>query len=134
MDLAEAAGLPWMAEFSRNPIPERVVWKQTGQPHERSYWLAVPKNQAKVGALVTARRDQQSVEIETAEQIDKLLVRLDDRMANLDEDVAIRRGDKLLLQARPRRTVATLVRTLVGRGDKDLMFSAELAVDLAPAP
>ncbi|MFN6103684.1 MAG: hypothetical protein ACK5EA_04430 [Planctomycetaceae bacterium] len=96
--------------------------------------MAVPKNQATVGALVPARRDQQSVEIETAEQIDKLLVRLDDRMANLDEDVAIRRGDKLLLQARPRRTVATLVRTLVGRGDKDLMFSAELAVDLAPAP
>ena len=134
MDLADAAALPWMAGFTRNPIPERVVWKQTGQPHERSYWLAVPKNQAKVGALVTARRDQQSVEIETAEQIDKLLVRLDDRMANLDEDVAIRRGEKLLLQARPRRTVATLVRTLVGRGDKDLMFSAELAVDLAPAP
>jgi hypothetical protein len=45
--------------------------------------------------------------------------------------VVIRRGEKLLLQARPRRTVATLVRTLVGRGDQDLMFSAELAVDLA---
>jgi hypothetical protein len=98
------------------------------------YWLAVPKDQAKVGSLVTARRDRQSVEIETAEQIDTLLVRLDDRMANLDEEVVIRRGEKLLLQARPRRTVATLVRTLVGRGDKDLMFPAELAVDLTPAP
>jgi hypothetical protein len=131
MDLADAAALPWMAEFSRNPIPERVVWKQTGQPHERLYWLAVPKDQAKVGALVAARREKQAIEIETAEQVDRLLVRLDDRMANLDEDVVVRRGEKLLLQARPRRTVATLVRTLVGRGDQDLMFSAELAVDLA---
>jgi len=134
MDLADAAALPWMAGFTRNPIPERVVWKQTGQPHERMYWLAVPKDLAKVGALVTARREKQAIEIETAEQVDRLIVRLDDRMANLDEEVVIRRGADLLLQARPRRNVATLVKTLLGRGDKSLMFSAELAVDLAPKP
>lgn len=134
MDLADAAALPWMAGFTRNPIPERVVWKQTGQPHERSYWLAVPKDQAKVGSLVTARRDKQAIEIETAEGIDRLLVRLDDRMANLDQEVVIRRGEKVLAQTRPVRTVANLVRTLVGRGDRELMFPAEVSVDLTTAP
>ena len=44
MDLEDKAALPWMAKFSRDPVPERVVWKQTGTPHERSYWLAVPPN------------------------------------------------------------------------------------------
>ncbi|MFN8855157.1 MAG: alpha/beta hydrolase [Planctomycetaceae bacterium] len=130
MDLADAAALPWMAGFTRNPIPERVVWKQTGQPHERSYWLAVPKDQAKVGSLVTARREKQAIEVETVEGLDRLIVRLDDRMADLDDEVVIRRGEKVLLQARPLRTISTLVSTLVGRGDRDLMFSAEMAVDL----
>ncbi|MFM8217984.1 MAG: polyhydroxyalkanoate depolymerase, partial [Planctomycetaceae bacterium] len=27
MNLEDAAALPWMAKYSRNPVPERVVWK-----------------------------------------------------------------------------------------------------------
>jgi len=83
---------------------------------------------------VTARREKQAIEIETAEGIDRLLVRLDDRMANLDQEVVIRRGEKVLAQTRPVRTVANLVRTLVGRGDRELMFPAEVSVDLTTAP
>lgn len=42
MDREDKAALPWMAGFTRNPVPGRVVWKQTGVPHPCSYWLAVP--------------------------------------------------------------------------------------------
>src|SRR5262249_22830525 len=42
MDGNDSAALPWMARWTRDPVPNRVVWKQTGTPHDRSYWLAVP--------------------------------------------------------------------------------------------
>ncbi len=54
MNLEDKEALPWMAKFDRNPVPDRVVWKQTGTPHDRSYWLAVPKGKAKGGSLVVA--------------------------------------------------------------------------------
>ena len=35
MDREDKAALPWMAKFTRNPVPDRVVWKQSGTPHDR---------------------------------------------------------------------------------------------------
>ncbi len=128
MNLEDRAALPWMARFTRDPTPERVVWKQTGTPHERSYWLAVPPGTAKVDALVIARRDGQAVEITAAQKVGKLLVRFDDRMADLEVPVTIRHVGKELFTGKVARTVAVLVKTLEGRGDPRLMFDAEVSV------
>ncbi len=132
MNLEDAVALPWMAKFTRNPVPDRIVWKQTGAPHERSYWLAVPTGEAVGDSLVIARRNGQTIEIDTVEKITKLLVRLDDRLVDLDGEITIRSGDRVLFAGKPPRTIATLVKTLVGRGDPKLMFSSEVAVEMAP--
>jgi hypothetical protein len=55
-----------------------VVWKQTGTPHDRSYWLATPPGEAKVDSLVVAKRVGQVVEITSAENVGKLIVRFDE--------------------------------------------------------
>ena len=59
----DKAALPWLAKHARNPIPDRVVWKQTGTVHDRSYWLAVPPNTALPDALIVAKRDGQNFDI-----------------------------------------------------------------------
>lgn len=130
MDREDRAALPWMAKFTRNPVPDRVVWKQTGTPHERSYWLAVPPGTAKGDALVIARREGQTVEITTAEKVGKLLVRLDDRMMDLDRPVKVMHAGRELCAAPAPRTVAVMLRTLANRGDPGLVFDAEIAVEL----
>lgn len=130
MNLEDKAALPWMAKFTRNPTPDRIVWKQSGTPHDRSYWLAVPKDQMKGDSLVVARLGKQSVEITAAEKIGRLFVRLDDRMADLDQPVAVRHGDKVLHEGTVSRTIGTMIKTLIGRGDPKLMFDAEAAVEL----
>ena len=130
MDLEDKAALPWMARFTRNPTPGRVVWKQTGTPHDRSYWLAVPPGEAKVGALVVAQRDGQVVEITSAEKVGKLVVRFDERMADLDKPVTVRYAGKELFSGTVARTVEVMVKTLAGRGDPRLMFDAEVSVVL----
>jgi hypothetical protein len=130
MDLEDKAALPWMAKFTRNPTPDKVVWKQTGTPHERSYWLAVPAKEAKGDTLVVAKRDKQVVDITTAEKVEKLIVRFDDRYADLDKPVKVTKGGKELFAGEVNRTVAVLAKTLAGRGDPGLVFDAEVEVTI----
>ena len=120
--------LPWMAKFSRNPVPERVVWKQTGTPHDRSYWLAVPPGMAKMDSLVIADRKGQTVEITKAEKVDRLIVHFDDRMADLDQAVTVKRDGKVLFSGTLPRTIGMMVKTLISYGDPKLVFSAEAEI------
>jgi poly(3-hydroxybutyrate) depolymerase len=130
MNLEDKAALPWLADFTRNPVPEKVVWKQTGTAHERSYWLAVPPGEAKTETLVVAKRSGQKVEITSVQSVDKLLVRLDDRVADLDKPVTVTHAGRELYAGTPARTAGVLVKTLSGRGDPKLMFDAEVSVEL----
>lgn len=130
MSLEDKLALPWMASFTRDPIPDKVVWKQTGTPHERSYWLAVPPKEAKGDSLVVAKRDKQTVDITTAEKVETLIVRFDGRFADLDKPVTVTKGGKELFAGEVNRTVAVLAKTLVGRGDPGLVFDAEVEVKL----
>jgi predicted peptidase len=127
----DKAALPWMAKFTRDPIPDRVVWKQSGTPHTRFYWLAVPPEDAKGDSLVVADRKGQSIEVSTAEKINTLLVRLDDRMLDLDKPVTVKVAGKEIFKGDASRTIGTLIRTLDGRGDPKLVFDAEVTVPIA---
>jgi hypothetical protein len=124
MNLEDKAALPWMAKYTRNPVPEKVVWKQTDVAHDRFYWLAVPTKEARTDSLVIATRSGQTIDITTAEKVEKLIIRLDDRMADLDKPME----GKAAVQVPARRTIGTLARTLAGRGDPALVFSAEVEV------
>lgn len=131
MNLEDKAALPWLAKFARNPVPDRVVWKQTGPAHDRSYWLAVPAKEAKGDSLIIATRTGQDIDITSAEKVTKLLVHLDDRMADLNKPITVTQNSKSLFSGVAERKAAVMIKTLVGRGDPDLMFDAE--VEVAPA-
>ena len=130
MNLEDKAALPWMAKFQRDSIPERVVWKQSGAAHDRSYWLAVPADKVTGGSLVTAQRAMQTIEITSAENVATVLVRLDDRMLDLDKPVSISFGGKVLHNGIAPRTIGTLIKTLANRGDPKLIFDSEISVSL----
>ena len=129
MNLEDRAALPWMAKFTRNPVPDRVVWKQTGAVRH-SYWLAVPPGQAKSDSLVIASRAGQTITIHASQKVSKLLIRLDDRMMDLDREIMVTHGGKKLFAGKVQRTVEVMLKTLEGRGDPRLMFDAEIAVEL----
>jgi hypothetical protein len=130
MDREDRIALPWMAKHTRNPIPDRVVWKQSGTPHARSYWLAVPPKEAIGDSLVVADRDGQTIRLSKVENIPNLTVRLDDRMLDLDKTVTVAMDGKELYRGTPARTVGTMVKTLAGRGDPKLVFDAEVEVKI----
>jgi predicted peptidase len=129
MDLEDKAALPWMAKFKRKSIPDRVVWRQSDGT-DRLYWLAVPPGEAKTGSVVIASREGQTITIISAEKVSKLLIRLDDRMLDLDKPVKVLRDGKVLFEGTVKRTAAMMAKTLSGRGDPGLVFDAEVSVEL----
>ena len=68
------------------------------------------------------------IEITAAEKVGRLLIRLDDRMADLDKPVKVMKDGKELFSGTTSRTIETMVKTLAGRGDPSLIFDAEIEV------
>lgn len=125
----DAAGVEWMAQFTRNLTPKRVIWLQDDVLHDRFYWLALPSGQAKPRQRIEAKYDGQNFEIVEA-QCDKLELLLNDEMLDLDASIKVTKDGKTILEAKPQRTIGTLIRTLVDRGDPSAMFSASMEVEL----
>ena len=122
----DAAAIPWMAKYTRNPLPARIVWRQDS--HSRFYWLAVGK--LTKGAVVRAELKDQTIGIEPGEA-KQLTIRLNDRMLDLDKPVTVMPKDEKLHSARAARSIGMMAKTLAERGDPTSIFSAEIVVTLS---
>jgi poly(3-hydroxybutyrate) depolymerase len=125
MDRLDAVAVPWMTAFTRNPVPNRVVWYQDDILHERSYWLHAvePAKETTVIAELTG----QTVALES-DDVAEVGVRLRDDMLDLDQSVTISANGETSFEGKLERTIGTMYRTLEERGDPTLVFTAETAV------
>jgi hypothetical protein len=134
MDRQDAVAVPWMAKYTRNLRPTKIVWLQDDVTSPRFYWLMNPS--PKQGQRVVATRDGQTITIDEATGVDELVVRLDDSMCKLDEPVVVQLGAALggttLFEGAPTRSIGSIARTLAERGDPTGVFTAEIRVRLAP--
>lgn len=131
MDRDDAKAVPWMAAFTRSATPERVVWRQGGPAHSRSYWLKVKDADKKGGTVIIATYKPGEVVIESAEGLTGVTVLLSDAMMDLDKPVKITKGGKTLFEGKVQRTIASLAASLEERADKGLMFPARVSVEFA---
>jgi hypothetical protein len=129
MDLEDAVAVPWMAEFTRNPIPSRIVWLQDDVTHRRFYWLSVDAENAVAGTRIDASVSEQSIDVQGSSSA-RVTLRLRDEMLDLDQPVRITSGSTTLYEGSVERTILTLSKTTEERGDPALVFSSELTVDL----
>ncbi|MBU3682985.1 MAG: alpha/beta hydrolase [Phycisphaerales bacterium] len=126
MDGQDASAIPWMARHVRDPRPRRIVWVQDDVVEQRFYWLAVDRAQA--GQRVVCEREGQEIRILEAPAGLGVTVRLDDEMADLDEDVRITFAGAELFRGRAMRSKATIERVLKERFDPKSAFTAEVEV------
>lgn len=127
MQREDTVAVPWMMQFRRNPIPDKVVWKQDDRLLPDFYWLAAPENQQKAGREAIVSYKGNTIRIEKNDY-DTLLIRLNDKMMNLDKPVEIFYDGKRIFNTRVKRTAGTLQQTITSRHDPGLMFSAEIAI------
>lgn len=129
MELGDRKAIPWMAGFTRNLRPDRIVWKQDDVTHDRFYWLALPEGGAVARQEIVVRRDGQTVAIEKATEADRLVIRLDDELVDLDEPVRVVGPEgAVLFEGIAPRTIRVLEKTLAERGDPAGIFPGEVAV------
>jgi poly(3-hydroxybutyrate) depolymerase len=128
MERQDAVAVPWMAKFIRDLRPERIVWLQDDVTHDRFYWLSVAQPAAR--SRVVVERKGQAIHVVEFSGVTELTFRLDDKMFDLDKEIVVTSGDKLLFRGIVPRSVATLSKTLAERNDPGGMFCAEVTCKL----
>ena len=147
MDREDAVAVPWMAKYTRNLRPTKVIWLQDDVTSPRFYWLMNPA--PKGGQRVEVVREGQVITIVESTDIETLVIRLDDSMLDLSKPVVVKALLKAAVEGDPSqnavvlfegiapRTLSTMARTLIERSDATGIFTAEITVKLptaAPAP
>jgi len=130
MDLADAVSIPFLQANARNPIPSKVVWRQSGSLRTRFYWLAVAKADVAAGAEITASYAGQSIELSAVKSVKKVTLRVTDAMLDQDQPVSVKYSGRELFSGTIARTIGVLYATLADRGDPALMFAGETTVTL----
>ena len=127
MKKEDAVAIPWMAKFSRNRFPKKVVWKQDNVKQKRFYWLAVNEI-PKAKPLIVASREGQKISIEQAE-VDSVSVLVNDEMLDMDQEISIDWAGQSVQSKKIDRTIGQLANSLLERGDPAMMFSGRIEVE-----
>jgi hypothetical protein len=129
MNLEDAAAVPWMAKFTRNPLPQRVVWQQGDVMHNYFYWLGVNKDEAKKGNLLIAERNGNTIEIIHSDY-SSVTIYLNERMFNLDKTIVVKYKSKMIFREKVKKNVELMKTTLYERDDPNYMFCSKLKLNL----
>ncbi len=124
MDMADRKAVPWMEKFTRNPLPERIVWRQDDVVHSRSYWLSVPLLLAKGGQEIRATRTENAFTVDAPEALQVRLL-LNDALCDLDAPVTVTLNGGPAVAKKATRTAAAIYKTLKQYEDPRLTFYAE---------
>ena len=127
MQREDTVAVSWMMPFRRNTIPNKVVWKQDDRLHSDFYWLAVPSGQPKTGREAIVSYKGNAIHIEKNDY-DTLLVRLNDKMMDLNKPVEVIYDGKRLFKGKVKRSINTVQQTVAHRNDPGLIFSAEIEI------
>jgi predicted esterase len=129
MDRVDAAAVPWMAQYKRNPYPNKIVWRQEEVTRPAFYWLSVPEKECRHKATVVAEIDKNVINISESDY-SRLTIYLNDDMVDLNKPVVVNYKGKKVFKGKLSRTIANMARTLDERDDLRYMFPAMVKVEL----
>ena len=130
MNLEDAVAIPFVQGFTRDPVPDKVVWRQVNVTRSRMYWLAVDQANQKSGTEIRASYSGDTVSIESSMNLNAVAIRFSDAMLDLDAPVHIERAGSALFSGMVPRTIEVIDRTLEESGDPTMAFSGEVKVSL----
>ena len=128
MDRRDAEAVPWMAGFTRDPWPKRIVWVQDDVPHDRFYWLKIPDvAAAKTGDRIDATVAGQTIAL-TGKVPAGTIVRLSDRLVDLDRPARITVDGREAFHGRVARTAEAIRASLLERFDPASAATAQVTL------
>jgi pimeloyl-ACP methyl ester carboxylesterase len=130
MQHKDAEAIPWMAKFTRNPWPRKIVWRQSTVTHTRFYWLEIPKEAAQPNQQITAEIQDQTIRL-TGDVPNNLRLRLSDELLDLDKSIRVFVNDREVLnQLKCPRSSEAIRESLVQRADPRSAATATLTLSL----
>jgi len=122
----------WLSQFTRNPIPEKIVWCQAPFPQRPGFsWIRIADPKPSRGQVVIVSRKGNTIHVEKTAGVNRLTFLFDDRMVDLDKPVRIVQGEREVFNGRVPRTLDVLVEMLFERGDPEMMFYAAVTVPIS---
>ena len=132
MDTLDREAIPWMAEFERDPWPNKIIWRQDGVFQERFYWLEMPVESRIVAPQTYEQRTVATVEDQTirvATSADpSITIRLSDQLVNLDEPITVIVNEKEKFKGLVPRSLNEIERSLAARPDPSSCSVASLTI------
>jgi predicted esterase len=116
MNLKDAESVPWMAEFTRNPWPKKIVWFQDDVTHDRFYWLRLPDGTAEKGKKIAATVNGQSIRLE-GDVPKGTRILLSDELLDLDKPIEVTINDQPTHKFEPTRSAKVIREELELRMD-----------------
>ena len=116
MNGKDAEALPWMAKFTRNPWPNKIVWHQGNVLHHRFYWLRLPDGTAENGTKITATIEDRTIHLQ-GDVPPGTQILLSDSLLDLEKPVQIHVNDKPAQTIQPVRNLKTIRAALQERLD-----------------
>ena len=129
MDRVDTVAIAWMAKYKRNALPKEIVWRQEEVVRPSMYWVGVNPADARPGMTVVAELAGNEVKIVKSDY-PKLRVYLNDKMVDMDKPVKVTYQGRILFEGKVERTMGCLSKTLQERGDRELMFSGYVDVEI----
>lgn len=131
MDGEDASSLAWMSKFTRNPFPEKIVWRKDGNRQPRFYWLGADTQQWETDETVTSELLNPKSEAQTIKLSAKpkgLSLLLCDEFIDLDQEITIAWNEGST-KIRPIRTIGSIHQSVSQRFDPTCVFTAVLNCD-----
>lgn len=116
MDGKDAEAIPWMAQQTRNPWPEKCVWFQDDVTRDRFYWLEVPVGSVKPGGTIIAAVKGNEITLK-GQVPDGLTLHLSDQLVDLDAPLRVLIHGKQVFRGVVKRTPAAILSALKARPD-----------------
>ena len=127
MDGEDAAALPWMQKYTRNPYPKSIVWRQEEVLEENFYWIAAPRNELAEG--MTVRVDVKGNTIRLSQcDYSCLTLYFNDDIVNLDKKVKVQINGRTVFNGKVQRKEDVMRKTIGSYGDPAYCFTAQLVV------
>jgi predicted esterase len=131
MNREDAVAVPWMAKFTRDPNPTKIVWRQSSVTHEDYYWLRFDPVDQTAGTEVVASRDGQSIRIDSGNGPKSMILQLNDELFDLDQPVQVTVNGNAIAPMNATRTAAVIHRAIEAHGDPRRIYCAELIVPIS---
>jgi hypothetical protein len=129
MNLEDAVALPWMKNYSRNPIPQKLVWKQNSTHHSEFYWLKTPAHLIETNGEIRARYEPSLNTINILENYsDTIQLYVHDDMLDLDQPVNIQYQGTSIFTGQLHRSTLNVYETMSEKGDPNQTFATVLSV------